>query len=285
MPARPRGGGLAARTSASSGTSSTGARPALAGLELGAVALVGERSGAGRATSRRSAQVLGAQLLGARQHDGADAEAGDHRAAPTRAGCRSASCTTSPAPDAARGERPGQPRRAVGDLAEGPLAPRAVARQLDERQRAPRAAASTTSRAKFMPGCERTIWVQTKFAASRASVGDPHLPDLRAPPDVQRAAASASSTSPWRPAAKTLRLQLDGREVVAGSSMAHRAPGGDGVGERDPDAAVDVAAGMQVAAVDRHPAADRPRRRMLGESRCRDRRGTSRPGAAATARA
>ena len=47
--------------------------------------------------------------------------------------------TTSPRRDAMRGERPGEPRGALGDLAEAPLAPRAVVRQLHQR-RADRAA-------------------------------------------------------------------------------------------------------------------------------------------------
>ena len=38
--------------------------------------------------------------------------------------------------------------------------------------------------------------------------------------------------------------------------MAEGAPGGDGVRERDPDAAVDVAAGVEVSAVDLEAALD-----------------------------
>jgi len=49
-------------------------------------------------------------------------------------------------------------------------------------------------------------------------------------------------------------LQLGGREVVAVMEVAERAPGRDGVGEGDPDSAVHVAAGVEMAVVDLEPA-------------------------------
>ena len=52
-----------------------------------------------------------------------------------------------------------------------------------------------------------------------------------------------------------VELQLDRGEVVAGRDAAEGRPGGDGVAERGPDAAVDEAAGVQVALVDDDPAA------------------------------
>ena len=51
-----------------------------------------------------------------------------------------------------------------------------------------------------------------------------------------------------------VQLQLDRREVVLRRNRAERRPGGDGVPEGGPDAAVDEAARMQVALVDDDPA-------------------------------
>ena len=52
-----------------------------------------------------------------------------------------------------------------------------------------------------------------------------------------------------------VELQLDRGEVVARGDVAEGRPGGDGVAERGPDAAVDVAARVQVALVDDDAAA------------------------------
>src|SRR6185503_19670406 len=52
-----------------------------------------------------------------------------------------------------------------------------------------------------------------------------------------------------------VQLQLDRREVVSRRDAAEGRPGGDRVAERGPDAAVDEAAGVQVAAVDDDAAA------------------------------
>jgi hypothetical protein len=52
------------------------------------------------------------------------------------------------------------------------------------------------------------------------------------------------------PGGEDVELELDRREVVAGGNAAKGGPGCDGVAEGGPDAAVDEAAGMQVALVD-----------------------------------
>ena len=56
------------------------------------------------------------------------------------------------------------------------------------------------------------------------------------------------------PAREHVQLHLDRREVVAGRQVAEGLPGADRVGERDPGAAVDEPAGVQVALVDDDPA-------------------------------
>src|SRR4051812_46908917 len=82
----------------------------------------------------------------------------------------------------------------------------------------------------------------------------PHLPDLRAPAHVQRRADGLEDVAlPRR--GEHVDLQLAGGEAVAGLEVAHRAPGGDGVGERRPDPAMHIAAGVQVATVDHQAAA------------------------------
>ena len=91
--------------------------------------------------------------------------------------------------------------------------------------------------------------------------------------------ASATISSPRRPAAEDVQLQLDRREVVARRDAAEGRPGGDGVAERGPDAAVDEAAGVQVAAVDDDPAAG-VRRPRSPAARSRGRRGSCRREAA-----
>ena len=80
---------------------------------------------------------------------------------------------------------------------------------------------------------------------------DPDLPDLRAPPDVQRL-ADADQDVARAAGGEDVRLQLDRREARVRLERVHRAPGGDGVGERGPGAAVHVAAGVQVPRVHRH---------------------------------
>ena len=99
-------------------------------LELSQVALVGDDQSGLRKTDSQL-EVLRAELLGAGQDDGTDAKAGDHRQDPLGAvsdqghddiaalysTCLQRSC---------------QACRAIGDLAEAPLAPGAVACQLDE---------------------------------------------------------------------------------------------------------------------------------------------------------
>ena len=79
-----------------------------------------------------------------------------------------------------------------------------------------------------------------------------------------------------------VELQLDRREVVAGRDAAEGRPGGDGVAERGPDAAVDEAAGVQVALVDDDPAArvgvldlERLDPEVAGEAAAAGRRGRS----------
>ena len=52
-----------------------------------------------------------------------------------------------------------------------------------------------------------------------------------------------------------VELHLHRGEVVAGRQVAEGLPGGDAVGQRDPGAAVDEPAGMQVALVDDDPPA------------------------------
>ena len=60
----------------------------------------------------------------------------------------------------------------------------------------------------------------------------------------------AVSTSPTRPAAKTLALSSAVVKSCPGCEVTEGAPGGHRVRERHPDAAVHVAAGVEVAAVD-----------------------------------
>jgi hypothetical protein len=55
-----------------------------------------------------------------------------------------------------------------------------------------------------------------------------------------------------------VQLQLDRREVVAGRDDAEGRPGGDGVPQRRPDAAVDEPARVQVTPVDDDPAVGVP---------------------------
>ena len=132
--------------SASSGISSDrglGGGP----LELGAVALVGDdQRRAGHLDAQ--AQVLGAQLLGARQHDRADAKAGEHRQHPLRAVADQRHHHVA-LRHAVPLQRARQARRALGDLAEAPLAPGAVARELEQRELA-RAALEDVA-VKFTP--------------------------------------------------------------------------------------------------------------------------------------
>jgi hypothetical protein len=57
----------------------------------------------------------------------------------------------------------------------------------------------------------------------------------------------------WPPGAEDVELHLDRGEVVSGGQVAEGLPGGDGIGERHPGAAVDQAAGMQVPLVYHDP--------------------------------
>src|SRR3954447_17260459 len=87
------------------------------------------------------------------------------------------------------------------------------------------------------------------------AVADADLPDLGAAADVQGLADRVEGVA-VAAGGEDVDLQLDGGEVETGLEVAHRAPGGDGVGEGGPRAAVDVAARVQVAAVDDHAADD-----------------------------
>ena len=90
-------------------------------------------------------------------------------------------------------------------------------------------------------GGVRIIWVQVKKAAFRSSFSIRtsqtcvRRPTCRGRPMPVR-------TSPGAPGREHVRLQLGGREVAALGQVAEGAPGGHRVGERDPDAAVHVAA-------------------------------------------
>ena len=100
--------------------------------ELVEVARVGEDQARPRVADAQL-QVLGAQLLGAGQHDRAEAEAGDHREHPLGAVADHGHDDVA-ALHSSRRERPRESRRALGHLAEAPLATGALARQLDERE-------------------------------------------------------------------------------------------------------------------------------------------------------
>ena len=146
---RPAGAGLASN-SRSSGTTST--RPVEARSprpSRGCARRPRPRAGSTFVDAR--AQVGRAQLLGARQGDRADAQAGDHRVDPLGPVADQRHHHVAAA-HAARGERAGEPRGAVGHLAEGDLAPLAVPRSSATSASRPGGAASTTSRAKFTDG-------------------------------------------------------------------------------------------------------------------------------------
>jgi hypothetical protein len=84
---------------------------------------------------------------------------------------------------------------------------------------------------------------------------DAHLPDLSAAADVEGLAHRVEDVAGMA-GGEHVGLQLGGREVVALGQVQVRAPGGDAVGERDPDPAVHVAAGVEVAVVYDQPALD-----------------------------
>ena len=114
--------------------------------ELAHVALVGDdQRRVGHVESQL--QILSSQLLVAGQRDGADPEARDHRQDPLGPVADQRHHRVA-APDALRHQRPSEPRRAVGDLAERPLA-RAPSRVSSTSARRSGGAASTMSRAKF----------------------------------------------------------------------------------------------------------------------------------------
>src|SRR3954447_3748271 len=87
-----------------------------------------------------------------------------------------------------------------------------------------------------------------------AAALDPDLDHDRALADVQGLGLGLDLVAEDA-GGEDVQLQLDRREVVAGRDAAEGRPGGDGVAERGPDAAVDEAAGVQVAVVDDDPAA------------------------------
>jgi hypothetical protein len=95
--------------------------------------------------------------------------------------------------------------------------------------------------------------VQVKKAAGPPVLLDPHLPYLRAAADVERPAQRGQHVA-HATGGEDVRLQLRRREVGALLEVPKRAPGRHGVGERHPDAAVDIAAGVEVAAVHLEPA-------------------------------
>ena len=78
-----------------------------------------------------------------------------------------------------------------------------------------------------------------------------NLPDVRARADVQRLAERRQQIALGR-RGEHVDLQLDGREALALGQVAHRSPGGDGVGECDPGATVHVAHRVQLTLVDEH---------------------------------
>ena len=94
---------------------------------------------------------------------------------------------------------------------------------------------------------------QPRLLALAAAL-DPDLDHDRALADVQRLGHGDDLVA-QEPGGEDVQLQLDRREVVARRDAAEGRPGGDGVAERGPDAAVDEAAGVQVALVDDDPAA------------------------------
>ena len=126
------------------------------------------RISGGRGDVDAQAQVLGAQLLGARQHDGADAKAGEHAQHPLGAVADQRHHDVARGPPRAA-QRARQAGRALGDLAEAPLAPRAVARELEQGETR-RSRRSTTSRAKFTPVFSLVIRKNRPWSADQMAV-------------------------------------------------------------------------------------------------------------------
>src|SRR3954452_13853929 len=77
---------------------------------------------------------------------------------------------------------------------------------------------------------------------------DPHLDHDRGAADVQRCGHGDDLVA-REAGAEDVELELDRREVVPRRDAAEGGPGGDGVAERGPGAAVDEAARVQVALV------------------------------------
>ena len=104
-----------------------------------------------------------------------------------------------------------------------------------------------------------TICVQVKLAASRSPLS------TRTCQTCVREPTWSGSPIPVELVAHARRgdhvdLQLDGREPAALGQVAQGSPGGDGVGERDPRAAVDVAHRVQMPAIDAPSSRARARR-------------------------
>ena len=104
--------------------------------------------------------------------------------------------------------------------------------------------------------------VRGQFGLAVADAVDPDLDHDGAAAGVE-GVASATISSPGRPAPKTFSFSSIVVKSLARRDAAEGRPGGDGVAERGPDAAVDEAARVQVAAVDDDAAAGvrRPRSR------------------------
>ena len=104
-----------------------------------------------------------------------------------------------------------------------------------------------------------TNWVTIRFAARRGSAPSRRRSILTSITTVLLPACSGVGDGDdlvaEQAGGEDVELQLDRGEVVARRDVAEGRPGGDGVAERGPDAAVDVAARVQVALVDDDAAA------------------------------
>ena len=96
--------------------------------------------------------------------------------------------------------------------------------------------------------------VRAEFGDAVADPVDPDLDHRGAAAGVEGAGVGDDLVAEAA-GAEDVQLQLDRGEVEAGRDRAEGGPGGDGVAEGGPDAAVDEAAGVQVAALDDDPAA------------------------------
>ena len=106
-----------------------------------------------------------------------------------------------------------------------------------------------------------TNWVTIRWAAAGSPSRRARFVPRSRPCSGRRAEAAPCRRFVAEAAGgEDVQLQLDRREVVARRDVAEGLPGGDGVAERGPDAAVHEPPGMEVALVDDDPPGREPRR-------------------------